>query len=129
MSIPFIYISTWKIKEGKLEEYKRFYKKLVEIIETHEPQMISFSAFVNEEGTEMTSIQVHPDAESMNFHLQVLGQQVGDAMKEVAGFLKPISAEYYGAVPKSMLEFDWGDGVAVDIKPQQIAGFTRLTAA
>jgi hypothetical protein len=28
---PLIYISTWKIKEGRLEDYKEFTRKIVEI--------------------------------------------------------------------------------------------------
>lgn len=65
MPAPFIILSDWEVKEGKVEELKRFQKELSAFIEAKEPQLIAFNAFLNEEGTEMTSIQVHSDAASM----------------------------------------------------------------
>lgn len=67
MSGPFVLISTWGIKDGKAEELTSFQRKLAEFIHVNEPQLIAFNAFINEDGTEMTCIQVHPDAASMDF--------------------------------------------------------------
>lgn len=44
-------------------------KEILKIVETNEPQVIAFHGFLNEDGTEMTSIQVHPDTASMDFHM------------------------------------------------------------
>jgi hypothetical protein len=68
---PLIFVSTWKIREGRLEGYKQFVKELIEHIQMKEPQLIAFNMYFNEDETEMTSIQVHPDAASMDFHMQV----------------------------------------------------------
>ena len=70
MAETLIYISTWRIKEGRLEDFKRFTRELVDIFEAREPQLIAFNVFLNEDETEMTSIQVHPNADSMDLHLQ-----------------------------------------------------------
>ena len=85
MSETLIYITKWKVKEGRLEDYKKFARQLTEIIEAKEPQIIAFNAFVNEEGTEMTSIQVHPNAASMDFHMQVVNQALGEEMNDWVG--------------------------------------------
>jgi len=61
MSKPLIVISTLKVKEGKLEDLKRYYKRILDIVETNEPRLIAFHGSLNEDGTKMTSIQVHPD--------------------------------------------------------------------
>jgi len=61
VSEPFIAVSTWRIKEGKLEDLKRCMGEFAEIIEANQPQLITFNAFYNEEGTEMTSRQVHSE--------------------------------------------------------------------
>jgi len=131
---PFIYMSTWKIKEGRLEDWKRFTRELVENIEAKEPQLIAFNIFLNEDETEMTSIQIHPDAASIDFHMQVLQQVLGGDMNEWverAGFLEPKHIEIYGTPSAAVLEADRPRveaGIVRRIKPLHIAGFTRSTA-
>jgi hypothetical protein len=58
MAEPVVYVSTWKIKEGTFDEYRRFYAKQLKIIDEAEPQIVAFLAFANEDGTEMTHIHV-----------------------------------------------------------------------
>ncbi|MFN2197083.1 MAG: putative quinol monooxygenase [Anaerolineales bacterium] len=128
MSGPFIIISTWGVKEGKLEALKRFQRELSEIVQTQEPQIIAFNAFLNEDGTEMTSIQVHPNAASMDFHLKVIREHLGEAMRAVAEFAEPKGIEYYGAPPESLQASVSGRGGNLISKPVHIGGFTRLPA-
>lgn len=131
---PLIYLSTWKIKEGKLEDYKRFVKELMEIVETKEPQLIAFNVFLNEDETEMTSIQLHPDAASMDFHMQVLAQILKVDMVEWierADFIEPKHIEIYGTPSAALLEADQplvDAGIPRSIKPLHMAGFTRSNA-
>jgi hypothetical protein len=127
MSEPFIIISSWRVKKGKLEELKRFQRQLVEIIEAREPQLIAFNAFLNDDQTEMTSIQVHPNAASMDFHMQVLRDHLGEAMSAVAGFVEPKGIEYYGTPPESLLESTRSRGGNLSTKPIHLGGFTRST--
>lgn len=133
MSKPLIYISTWKIKKGRLESYKRIAQDLVELFMEREPQIIAFNTFINEAGTEMTSIQIHPDADSMDSHMNVLGQafEEVEGMGEVMELIEPVSIEIYGTPSVSLLEADQQlveSGVPRSIKPNLIAGFTRSTA-
>jgi quinol monooxygenase YgiN len=85
MSPPFIAIATLGIKDGKLEDFTRSYEEVVETVKEHEPRMIAFHGFVNEDGTEMTIIQVHPDAASMDFHMQVLSNKLGEHVARALG--------------------------------------------
>jgi hypothetical protein len=134
MSEPLIYISTWRIKEGKLEEYKRFTKEFLDLIKDKEPQLIAFHLFINEDGTEMTSIQIHPDAASMDFHMQVVEQVLGEEMLEWvdrADFVEPKHVEIYGTPSANLLEADQplvDSGIMRGIKPRYLAGFTRSSA-
>ena len=128
MAEPFIYVGTLGIKEGKLEEVKRSWQAVVEVVEEHEPQMIAFHAFVNEDGTEMTVIQVHPDAASMDSHLELLRDRLGEQLTRALGpeLFEFRRAEYYGTPSESALEMDRQlPGLAVDLKPTHLAGFTR----
>ena len=131
---PLIYISTWKIREGRLEGYKQFAKEFMEHVKTREPQLIAFNMYFNEDETEMTSIQVHPDAASMDFHMQVMAQVIGEDMiewLERADFLEPKHIEIYGTPSAKLLEADQplvDAGIPRRIKPLHFTGFTRFTA-
>ena len=131
---PLIFVSTWKIKEGRLEDYKQFSKELIEHIKAKEPQLIAFNMYFNEDETEMTSIQVHPDAASMDFHLEVLAKVIGEDMiewLERADFLEPQHIEIYGTPSAKLLEADQpfvDAGIPQSVKPTHFAGFTRPTA-
>jgi len=131
---PLIFISTWKIKEGRLKDYKKFAREFMEHVKAKEPQLIAFNMYFNEDETEMTSIQVHPDAASMDFHMQVLAKVIGEDMIEWidrADFLEPKHIEIYGNPSAKLLETDQplvDAGIPQSVKPLHFAGFTRFTA-
>jgi len=134
MSKPLIFISTWKIREGRLEDYKQFAKEFMEHVKAREPQLIAFNMYFNEDETEMTSIQVHPDTASMDFHMQVLAKVIGQDMIEWinrADFLEPKHIEIYGTPSAKLLEADQqlvDAGIPRSVKPLHFAGFTRSAA-
>ncbi|MDX1469841.1 MAG: hypothetical protein R3258_10925, partial [Acidimicrobiia bacterium] len=74
MPTPLIFVSSYKVKEGKVEELEAYFERMSQIVEAREPQLIAFNAFLSEDGTEMTSVQVHPDTASMETHMEVLGE-------------------------------------------------------
>jgi hypothetical protein len=131
---PLIFVSTWKIKEGRLEEYKKFAREFMEHVKAKEPQLIAFNMYFNEDETEMTSIQVHPDAVSMDFHLQVLAKVIGEDMIDWidrADFLEPQHIEIYGTPSAKLLEADQpfvDAGIPQSVKPLHFAGVTRSVA-
>jgi hypothetical protein len=70
MSGPFIFIATNRLKEGKLEDERKRVPELCGFIEANEPRVIAFNEYAIEDGTEVGVVQVHPDAESMEFHMR-----------------------------------------------------------
>ena len=52
-----------------LEEYRKYMVESVKVVHADEPRMIAFSTYANEDGTKATTIQVHPDADSMMFRI------------------------------------------------------------
>jgi quinol monooxygenase YgiN len=130
MSQPFIAIATLRIKEGKLDDFTRSYREVVETVKEHEPRVIAFHGFVNEDGTEMTIIQVHPDTASMDVHMQVLRDKLGEHVARALEpeLIEPTRVEYYGTSSESALEMDRQiPGLTVGIKPVHVGGFTRTT--
>lgn len=131
MSGPFIYISTWGVKKRKLEEFRRYFQEFIEIVREKEPQIIAFHLFLNAEGTEGTSIQVHPDTASGDLHMEVL-EQAMEALLEKYGnvfeFIEGRHIEYYGTPNERYLEMDRQSDIALNVKPIHLGGFTRSPA-
>jgi hypothetical protein len=73
LSEPIVYIDSSTIRDGKLQELEAGMKELAGFVEANEPQMISYGFFLDRERTRMTLIAIHPDAASMEFHLEVAG--------------------------------------------------------
>jgi hypothetical protein len=128
MSEPFIFIGTYTIKEGKLEDFKRYWAQFVEFVEESEPRLIAFNAYVGEDGREVGIVQVHPDVESMEFHMKLIREHVEHAFEEfLDGTVGMLS---YGAISGSALDTirQLAGTVPLTVKPRGIGGFTRSAA-
>ena len=128
MTEPFIFIGTTTIKEGKLEDFKRYSRDFCAFIEANEPRLILFALYINDEGTEVTVVQVHPDADSMAFHMQVAAEHFAHAYEEFLDATKSI--QIYGTPSDTLLEQMEqvsSSGVLVVVK-SGLAGFNRLPA-
>jgi hypothetical protein len=123
---PFIFIATNRLKTGKLEEEKRRVPGLSEFIAANEPRLIAFNEYSNEEGTEVGVVQVHPDADSMAFHMEVVRERAERAYAETLD--TTASIQVYGTPTHAILEMlsrTAGSGVPVTVKPDHLGGFTR----
>ena len=129
MAAPFIVIRTFTIKEGKLEAFKQFLRELFKFIETNEPRLLASNAYVNEDGTEVTFVQIHPDAASMEHHEKVAHEHTERGRRE---FLDATtSLQVYGKPSNVLLERARqlaGTGIPLSVKPEHLGGFTRLPA-
>lgn len=125
MTEPLFVLSTFEVKEGRVDDVKKYYKKVLDIVEANEPQLIAFHGFLSEDETEMTSIQVHPDSASMEFHMQVLKDNWDQSFSQYGELLEAISIAYFGTPPRTALDFDTGRTYPTGLKPRHIAGFTR----
>jgi quinol monooxygenase YgiN len=129
MSEPFIFIGTHTIREGKLEDFKKQWRELLDVVEAKEPRLIAFNAYVNEDGTELTVVQVHPDADSMLFHMQVARDHISEAYQSVLEKTKRI--DVYGKPSDTALEMIRqlaGSEVPLSLKANHLGGFTRSSA-
>lgn len=100
ISEPIVFIDSSEILEGKLEELKTAMKELVEFVQANEPRPIAYNVYLNEDGTLMTVLQVHPDSASMEFHMKV----AAPAFPKFRGFIKMLSMEVYGKPSDGLLE-------------------------
>ena len=129
MTQPFIFVSTHKLKEGKWEEYRKVLQELVEVVESNEPRLIAFNVYFDEENYEVTGVQVHPDSDSMQFHLRVVSEHIqtayGDYIDRTQSMqiLGPLSEELL----ENMIQYS-PPGTPVKVAQIHEVGFTRSNA-
>jgi hypothetical protein len=120
---PFIVKTVSRIHPGKAEAYRPLVAEFCRRVEESEPRLLAFHIYVSEdEGSEVV-IQVHPDPESMRYHLEVMGQKV----RETFAFADFESLEIYGEPDDALKE--WiarvSEGIPFTLYPVHWGGFTR----
>jgi hypothetical protein len=126
MSGPFIFIATNRLKPGAYEAERRRVPGLVDFIEAGEPQLLAFNEYVNEERTEVTVVQVHPDAASMELHMGVVGERAARAYAETLDTTTQV--QVFGAPSDAVLQMlraQAGAGVSLSVHAEHLGGFTR----
>ena len=126
MTGPFIFIATNRLKQGKLNSEQKRLPDLIDFIQANEPRLIAFNEYANEEGTEVAVVQVHPDADSMVFHLDLIAERAASAYADTIDATANIQVfGTPGGTVTDMLRRQAGAGVPLRIKPHHLGGFTR----
>jgi hypothetical protein len=126
MAGPFIFIATNRLKAGKLEAERRRVPGLVDFIEANEPRLIAFHEYADDEATEVSVVQVHPDADSFEFHMGAVRERASRAYEETLDATAGI--QVFGAPTESIFEMlrrQAGAGVHYTVKQHHLGGFTR----
>jgi quinol monooxygenase YgiN len=122
-----VYIGTNTIKEGKVDECRKMLNEIAQLVEANEPRVISFNTFIDEENLTAVCIQVHPDAASMDTHMQVISEHLTTAYDVLE---ETVSEQLYGPGGERMVdEFrHWAPNATFTVISQHEAGFTRSAA-
>jgi quinol monooxygenase YgiN len=124
MSGPLISAVTYTIKPGKQEEARKRIVDLVDFVETNEPRMIAFHAYLDQEGNTLSIVQVHPDSASLEFHLQVNAKHFATAFDWLD---TSFSQQYFGPMSDALVsELAKWDEPYTHV-PVHESGFTRTT--
>jgi hypothetical protein len=126
MTGPFIFIATNRLRQGKLDDERKRVPDLVDFIHANEPRLIAFNEYANNEGTEVAVVQVHPDADSMVLHMELIAERAASAYAETIEATTSIQVfGTPGTTVTEMLRRQAGAGVPLSIKPYHLGGFTR----
>jgi hypothetical protein len=129
MSGPFIFIATNRLKPGAYEAEQRRVPGLSEFIQAGEPRLLAFNEYANAERTEVTVVQVHPDAASMEFHMGVVAERAARAYAETLDATTQI--QVFGTPTDAVvntLRAQAGAGVPISVHAEHLGGFTRIAA-
>ena len=130
MSGPFIFIATNRLRPGALEAEQRRVPQLCEFIEANEPRLLAFNEYADDDGIEVAVVQIHPDAESMEFHMGVVREQAERAYAETLE--ATTSIQVFGMPSDAVLDMlsrQAGSGLSVTVRRHHLGGFTRSAAA
>jgi hypothetical protein len=88
-------------------------------------QVLGFNFYLNDDETEATIVQVHPDAESMLVHMEVAAEHITKGTDEL---LETKDIQVYGEPNDTVLGMIAQlsqSGVPISVKPRHLAGVTR----
>ena len=125
MSGPFIFIATNRLKQGKLEDERKRVPELCDFIEANEPRLIAFNEYASEDGAEVGVVQIHPDAESMEFHMDLVAEHAARAYAETLEATTSIQVYAPSDAVLELLSRQAGAGVPLTVKRYHLGGFTR----
>jgi hypothetical protein len=126
---PIIFIATNRLKAGRLDLERARVPGLVEFIEANEPRLIAFNEYVNDAGDEVTVVQVHPDAESVEAHLEIVGERAQEAYAQTLD--ATVRIQVFGRPTQAILETlrqQASGGVEISINGEHLGGFVRSAA-
>lgn len=118
MSGPFVFLGTYRIPDGRLEDFKSANREMTQFVEANEPRVMAMGTYINEDGTEGSTVHIHPDAESLEFHLQVAAERIGKGREIV----ETKRIELYGKPSDRLIE--QLQGISLIVKTY-LHGFTR----
>jgi hypothetical protein len=127
MAGPFIFIASNRLKPGKLGAERLRVPGLVEFIEANEPRVIAFNEYANEDATDVSVVQIHPDTDSFEFHMQVVRERAARAYEETLDATTGI--QVFGTPTVAIMEMlrsAAGTGVQYTVNPLHLGGFTRV---
>ena len=127
---PLIFVATNRLKPGAFDAERRRVPGLSEFVEANEPRVIAFNEYANADRTEVSVVQIHPDAASMELHMGVVAERAAQAYAETLDATTRI--QVFGTPSGAMLEMlgrQAGAGVDLSVNATHLGGFTRSGAA
>ncbi|MGH2678622.1 MAG: hypothetical protein ACRDHB_09720 [Actinomycetota bacterium] len=126
MSQPIVFISRHRVKPGKLEELTSLTREIWSTMEAEKPRTLMNLAYVNEQGTEVTSMHAFADPEAMAMHWEGADERAALAYQ----YVEPMGFEIYGSPGEQIVEGmrveAAAGGATLTLVPEFVTGFLRL---
>lgn len=127
MGTPLIHIFSATVQDGKLEGYKEYCGEHVAAAEAKAPGLLAFHLYLSGDGRRAFAVQVHPDADHMDFFMK---EVVADHGAKAYEYLEHGSerSEAFGPLNAATAAGIRQYGVELEHHPYHLGGFTRLHA-
>lgn len=129
MAEPLFYVDRSEILAGRIEEARERMRDLAAFVAEREPQIIAYHFYLDEPASTMSVVAVHPDAASMELHLEIGGSK----FREFGALIRMRSIDVYGQPSAAVVDrlrekAGYLGGASVTFHTLQ-AGFSRLDRA
>lgn len=125
MPEPIVFISHFRVKDGKLDAVKDLNREAVTDLHATKPQTLVWLSYFDEPTGTMTFVHLFPDAASMDRHVEGALERAKAAYQ----LMDPLGWEIYGSpsptVTESMRRTADAAGVALTHHPRFMAGFLQ----
>lgn len=100
MTEPIVFITHHLIKEGRLEDLRKYSQQSTPKLKESKPGTVGFLAYTSEDRGEVSFLHVFPDAQAMDDHMLGAAERAQSAYE----LIKPRSFEIYGKPSSKSLE-------------------------
>lgn len=125
MSEPVVFISHFRVRDGKMDGLRELQRDVTARIEADKPRTLVFLAYLSDEGTHVSFLHVFADAESMDVHFEGADERSRAAYE----YVEPKGWELYGRPSDQALDTlrqaASAGGVTLTVEPNFMAGFLR----
>lgn len=127
MSEPLIFVFNVTLKEGTFDDYSSYLGELIEFVESNEPRLLALEVYANDEGSEVSHVFIHPDAESEDFHYEIAAEKVKEGGQYYAGLAVDVYGRPSDAILQQLKQLA-DSGVPVRANTRHLGGFRRQPA-
>jgi quinol monooxygenase YgiN len=125
MSGPIVYISHFRIKERREDEWWSSVDQVLPGLEAEKPRTVFQNFYTNEAGNTISIVHIFADAAAMDAHME----GAVDRARNAYDYLEPIGFEVYGEPTESFLatmrDLPNTDAL-LRVEPNHRAGFSRF---
>ncbi len=126
MPDPIVFVSHSRVKEGRLEAFRKMSEEMFPMLEASKPGTVLHYGYASEDGSELSFVHVFPDADSMDAHFKDAGDRVRSAMD----YIETYQFVVYGEASEQALGMLGGvPGVELVVYPDSFGGYLRLATA
>ena len=125
MTEPIVFISQFRILDGKRTEVESMFAGAVALIGSTKPRTALYAAFVDASGTQARIVHAFPDAAAMASHFE--GSD--DRAQAVSELMVVTGFEVYGRAPNAAIDQlgreAAGKDAALEVYSEPLGGFIR----
>ena len=128
MSEPFVFIARFRVHEGKVDALRELAHTLTGIVDDEETSTLGIQLFLAEDDSELLYLQVQPDADAMDSHMQLTHERIAAALELV----DPVEITVCGTpgpLLSQALEVNRQAGATVRVLATHVDGFFRTVLA
>ena len=128
MSEPIVFISHFFVDPAEVDALRQLHHSIAGELVADKPGTLAFLSYLGEDSGRLTIVHVFPDGDSMASHFEGADERSRRAYE----LMRPAGWEIYGsphpAILDQMRKAAAEAGVELELAPDHLGGFLRLTA-